>query len=395
MSSINLGEILVVNSAGVLVLFILLLSRFEKKAEKHFVDRLFDSMIILTFGALVIETLTFLADGLPGLPVRIFSYLGNAYLFFASGCVGMLWVLYVDYRIYHSMKRLRQTLIFVAAPFVLVCALLLCDLLGAGYIFRITEANRYVRGRFVLLSYVILFAYYIYTVALAIVAVRRREYVYFFPVHYFILPCVAGTVVQGLYYGLSAGWFGVSLAFLFIQVQLQNMNAYIDELSGLYNRKYYNFFIRKLAKTRKNRTVYGIMIDINHFKHINDLYGHTAGDNAIRKLGEILSSFSTERNTVIRLAGDEFFILCDHSSEQEAQALIRDLQAQINSFNATAGMPYQISLAIGYSASQTANLNSDDFLHRADMKMYEAKATYYSVSGRNRRRPRQEEEPSE
>lgn len=388
MDSINLGEILVVNTTGILVLLILLLSRFEKKAERSFMNRLFDTMIILTFGALVVETLTFVTDGLPGLPNRIFSYLGNAYLFFASNSVGALWVLYVDYRIYHSMKRLRRTLGIICIPYLIICVLLVCDLFGAGYIFRIDENNRYVRGRFVMLSYGVLFLHYIYTIVLAVVAARRREHAYFFPVYYFVLPCLAGTIVQGMFYGLAAGWLSVSLSFLFVQVQLQNMNAYVDDLSGLFNRKYYNFYIRKLAKSRKDRTIYGIMIDVNHFKRINDEFGHTMGDSAIAKLGDILSTLSTERNTVIRLAGDEFFILCDHSTEQEVQALIRELQELVDKFNAASGMPYEISLAIGYSASRTANLNSDDFLHRVDMKMYEAKADYYSASSRNRRRPR-------
>lgn len=287
MDSINLGEILVVNTTGILVLLILLLSRFEKKAERSFMNRLFDTMIILTFGALVVETLTFVTDGLPGLPNRIFSYLGNAYLFFASNSVGALWVLYVDYRIYHSMKRLRRTLGIICIPYLIICVFLVCDLFGAGYIFRIDENNCYVRGRFVMLSYGVLFLHYIYTIVLAVVAARRREHAYFFPVYYFVLPCLAGTIVQGMFYGLAAGWLSVSLSFLFVQVQLQNMNAYVDDLSGLFNRKYYNFYIRKLAKSRKDRTIYGIMIDVNHFKRINDEFGHTMGDSAIAKLSLI------------------------------------------------------------------------------------------------------------
>lgn len=281
MDVINIEEIIIANSAGVLILFVLQLLRIEKKERKHLGDCLFDAMIWITLGALIMETLSFLLDGKSGTMMRVLLYLSNGYLFLASCSVGMLWVLYVDHYIYHSLKRLYKHMIPVAAPFLLVVVLIVGDLFGAGNIFSITEQNVYVRGPLLMVSYAIMFFYYCFSIALAIAAVKQRGHVRFFPIHYFVLPCVAGTIIQGMYYGLSVGWFCVSIAFMFIQMQLQNLNAFVDELSGVYNRKYYSYFISKIENSRKNKSVSGIMLDINQFKYINDQYGHTTGDDAI------------------------------------------------------------------------------------------------------------------
>ena len=57
----------------------------------------------------------------------------------------------------------------------------------------------------------------------------------------------------------------------------QNFNTFVDETSGLFNRKYMNFYLEKAHKTNP-RQLYGLMMDVNDFKKINDRYGHSMGD---------------------------------------------------------------------------------------------------------------------
>lgn len=196
MNPINLDEILVVNTAGILMLLVLPFLRMRTREPKHFDDHLFNWMVVFTLAALATETLSFVVDGIPGRANYILCYLLNGYLFLASSAVGMIWVCYVDYHIYRSLKRLRRYAAFIAAPFLLVAALVLGDLFGAGNIFRITADNVYVRGPLLMLSYFVLFYYYIFSIIVAVIAVKWRYHVRFFPVHYFILPCVLGTVAQ-------------------------------------------------------------------------------------------------------------------------------------------------------------------------------------------------------
>lgn len=235
------------------------------------------------------------------------------------------------------------------------------------------------------LSYIALFYDYIYSTVLAAVAVKWRHHIRFFPVHDFILPCALGTIVQGLRYGISVGWFCTSLAFFFIQMQMQSMSAFQDDLSGLYNRRYYNYFIQKIANSRTTRVISGVMLDVNSFKRINDRFGHLAGDNAIRNLGRILANVSSEHSTSFRLSGDEFVIISPGYQEAQTRRLIQDFQRGLEAFNRNSGLPYALSVSVGYTVFETAGFDSDRFLHQMDMKMYEAKTAYYARDGQNRR----------
>ena len=383
---INTEEIVIVNTAGVLVLMVSLLSRIDNRKNRHLSDHLFDTMIGITLGALVAETASFLLDGVPGRWNYYLQYFLNAYLFLASCSVGMLWVLYVNDRIYHSRQQLRRWLLPVAVPVALIAVLLVCDLFGAGFIFSISERNVYQRGTLVTLTYLIVFSDYCISLAMAIAAVRRNNHVRFFPVPYFVVPCVLGTVVQSLRYGLSVGWFCVSLAFLFVQLHLYNENAFVDDMSGLYNRKYYDCVIRKLASSRKRGVISGIMLDVNRFKDINDRFGHSVGDDAIRNLGRILSEITTERNIAFRQAGDEFIILSIGASEQDVQQLMELLNHKLEAFNASGGKPYRLSLAMGYTIWEEEAFDPDTFLHRMDIQMYKSKKRFHTGKSEAARR---------
>lgn len=383
---INIQEIAIVNCAGLVALVLSLLSRCEAGRERHLDDRLFHTMIIITMGALAAETLSFLLDGRPGAVVRCLLYLTNAYLFLASGSVGAIWVLYVDHRIYHSVKRLRRWLLPVGIPFAALVAMIACDLFGTGLIFSITADNVYVRGRLVALSYIILLFDYAVSIVVAVRAVRQNNHVRFLPILYFVLPCIAGTVLQGLFYGLSVGWFCVSLAFTFVQMQLNNQNAFVDDLSGLYNRKYYQYVIGKLTGSRRCQTISGVMMDINNFKSINDRFGHNVGDEAIRQLGRIISAVITEQDIAFRHAGDEFIIVSTVEDETYVHRLIDALTQNIARLNASSGNPFELSLAIGYTMCSTSELDLDSFLHQMDIMMYREKSLYYERYGHDRRK---------
>lgn len=382
---INIGEIFVANGTGILVLVVSLLSRIERKKQKHISDRFFNAMIGITMIALVAETATFLLDGKDGTAVHIAQYLLNGYLFLASSGVGALWVLYVDNRIYHSRKRLKGWLLPVLLPYAVIILMVMCDLCGAGLIFSVNEQNVYQRGDLVILPYIVLLYDYFISIALALFAVKRNNHVRFFPIHYFVIPCFIGTVVQHFNYGLSTGWLCVSLAFQFIQMHLYNQNAFVDDLSGLYNRKYYDCVIDKLASSKRKRTVAGIMMDIDRFKSINDEFGHSEGDDAIRNLGKLLSDITSEHTMAFRHAGDEFIVLVVDEDESYVKKFLDSFYSRIEAFNGSSQKPYKLELSVGYTICDAPGLDKNLFLHKMDRKMYEQKAAHYAEKNIDRR----------
>ena len=375
---IHMEEILVANGAGILMLIVMQLSRMQKRAEPHVVDRLFNAMVAVTFGALLAETLSFHIDGRPGAVVHALQYILNGYLFFASGTVGTLWVLYVARRIYHSKWGFHRWGLLVVVPYAAIILLVVCDMFGAGLIFSVTADNVYHREKFFVLPFLFVIADYLISVVVAWIAVQKDDHVRFFPVYYFVFPCLLGTVAQNLCYGISTGWLCTAVAIQSIQMYLVNQTAHEDELSGLYNRSYYNRVIEKLANGRRKRRIVGMMMDVDGFKSINDRFGHSAGDNAIRALGGILKKVSADHTMAFRYAGDEFILLCIDAKEGEAERLKADLQSEMERFNNTARKPYRLSLAIGdaVTATATEDFDPEAFLHRMDRNMYAEKASH-------------------
>lgn len=370
---IIIEEILVANSVGLLVLIVYMLSRIEIKKERHLSEKIFDAMVWITFFALIAETITFLIDGKPGAFVHFLQYATNTYLFLASSGIGILWILFVDLRIFHSITRIKKWIKFLIIPYSILILLLIFDFFGANLIFSVNEENVYMRGHLVSLSFIYVFLSFLTSLILAIRAVRKKGHIRFFPVHYFIIPSLLGTIIQGMFYGLSIGWLCTSVALLFVQLHVANQNTYVDELSGLYNRKYFGWLVEKLTNGKKNRFIGAIMIDIDQFKSINDKFGHSVGDDAIKSIGKLLSNVSTSDIIAFRIGGDEFIVLHLNGNETDIKKLRQMINEQIKEFNETSKKPYSFSISMGCSTCYTDGTSLDSFFHQLDRKMYEEK----------------------
>jgi diguanylate cyclase (GGDEF)-like protein len=158
--------------------------------------------------------------------------------------------------------------------------------------------------------------------------------------------------------------------------------AMTDELTGLLNRR--SFFERGAEEVKRCRRyplpLSLLMIDIDHFKTINDTYGHTEGDHALRQVAEALRSQSREVDMVARLGGEEFGILLPNTGIAEAVKLADRLRSAVA--GETSSVPDHsgmVTLSIGVAMLDEETQNIDHLLKNADTAMYQAKNR-----GRNR-----------
>ena len=377
----NLAEILMVNGIGVSMMLFLQLTRLEIPKPHRAGDILYTMMVNLTSCGCVVEVLTFLLDGLVFPGCRAISYLLNGFLFWGTTMVGCLWCLFVDFRHHFNGKRLYYQARYLLIPVFLITALIFASFFDTGLLFSIDEHNVYHRGRLVWVSYAFLFLYYAYSILLSWNKRRSGLQVQFFQVYYFIIPCVAGTVLQFLFYGLTIGWTTVAIAMLFVHVQVQSMNAYMDPLSGLYNRRYMDYILKR---SKHGQGLYGVYMDVNNFKGINDRCGHTWGDDAVRTLGDILTEVTPASSVAIRCAGDEFLILMP--ANIDPQGVLDSLERAVEAVNKTGGKPYTVSLATGCSRYDPAQDTLEDFLMSLDRQMYSSKTRFYEDQSVDRRR---------
>lgn len=385
MNTVNLQEILIVNSLGILLMAFLQYVRLKNIKDKKLGEPLFDAMIWSTVTCCAFEMISFLVDGKMFTGAMFLSYLSNSICYIGTTMVGFLWAVFTELRIFRSTQRVRRKAKYLLIPLVIEVVLVFINLAGTGVLFTISAENVYQRGTFVEYSYVALFFYYIYSLMMVDRSKKSGFVSYRYPTLMFILPCMVGTVIQGMCYGITVGWTGVAVAMLFVHIQLQSLDIMTDPLSGLYNRKHLELAFESIMKSGKKKNIYGIMLDVNGFKAINDTYGHSEGDNAIRHIGRILSDSISDSGIVTRFAGDEFVILMNTDSEDEVLKTMSDIETNVELFNRSGKAPYEISFAMGYQVIHMDD-GMADFIASLDEEMYHAKKTYYETAGMDRRK---------
>ncbi len=367
---INIPEILVANGTGAFLVLFLLLYRIRIAQTNQFDEKAYNFMLIVTFIATINETLSFIIDARPGFIFHILQYISNTISSASSGIIGYCWCLFVEYHIHRNFERIKKKSRILAIPLIIATILIIINLLGTGIIFDISKENVYTRGPMNFILYIFVFVYYIES----IYTVHKAKYdsilVEFFPIYYFIIPCMIGTMIQGFFFGVSTIWLCVAIAFILVYNENQISVSFIDDLSGLYNRKYMNHYLNKL-QSDKNRHVYGFLLDINEFKAINDTYGHLTGDRALIKFGKILQHSIDKDSVAIRMGGDEFVIFAKLKSDEEALALKKQIKYNVRQFNIKSKEPFHLSFSIGIAKFN--GKNTDAFLSAMDDSMYEAK----------------------
>ena len=171
----------------------------------------------------------------------------------------------------------------------------------------------------------------------------------------------------------------IANARLFSEVQRL---AITDPLTGLYNRRGFSEIgHREIERTRRyKRPLSAIMIDIDHFKRINDTYKHAIGDQVLRTLAERCRKRTRELDILGRYGGEEIVILLPETDRAGALGAAEHLRRDVadEPFVTDVG-PLWVTISLGVADSIDGNLELDSLIDRADAAMYAAKQ-----SGRNR-----------
>jgi two-component system, cell cycle response regulator len=153
--------------------------------------------------------------------------------------------------------------------------------------------------------------------------------------------------------------------------------AITDALTGLYNRRRFaDVLKREFAVTKRYRnTLSCLMIDLDHFKRINDQYGHDAGDQVLKEAARRISSSLREVDVPSRYGGEEFAILLPHTGKKEAFVVAERLRNAIKAVEFHfSGDTLRVSASIGISGNiDVPTGQAEDLVKAADLALYEAK----------------------
>lgn len=192
-----------------------------------------------------------------------------------------------------------------------------------------------------------------------------------FPVEYTTTPCE-----------VDGGVTGAVVVFRDITERKQaeatlRSLSWADDLTGLYNRRGFHAHAGR-ALQQAQRLGAGcllLFIDLDFLKSINDRHGHTAGDNALREVGELLRAVFRDSDVLARVGGDEFVVLAPGCSDPADDAAARErLRSALDSRNAGADVTFALSVSVGSARFDPSRPKSlEELIGEADAALYSEK----------------------
>lgn len=149
-----------------------------------------------------------------------------------------------------------------------------------------------------------------------------------------------------------------------------------DGLTKLYNRRYYNQQLEENIKyVSPTKPLSLIVFDIDHFKSVNDTYGHEAGDEVLRQISSIAKKLILSSHVLSRIGGEEFSIIMPYTDESGAVALAERLRAKVEEqpFKVFNNKMIHITISLGVSNIPQSVVSAHDLFKTADQALYQSK----------------------
>lgn len=151
-----------------------------------------------------------------------------------------------------------------------------------------------------------------------------------------------------------------------------------DGLTGVYNHRFFHDILREkiIACEKESKPLSLIFLDIDYFKHYNDLYGHQGGDEVLKTMGVLLKDNVREHDIVARYGGEEFAIILQNTSEAEASIIAENIRHKVEStyFKGEENQPSgNLTVSIGISVYPEKASNDVELIKSADDALYRAK----------------------
>ena len=312
----------------------------------------------------VLEVITIVVDGAPP-GYRWLNILSNYLGFGLTPAVPLCLVYVLDKK--SIIRRIFKAAVCCEGAYLLFLA----ATLPYGLVFSVSRENLYARGAYFYIYVAMYYAAMLYLMVATVrtaAAFQNRSRMLIYPLTLFL---GAETVIQLALPELHVTWLCVTLLSVLYYIYCSEMWNQLDALTGLLNQ---NSYLNRTAEMRRSGGVL-VVFDVDDFKQINDRYGHSMGDRAIREIGKILSASLPEDAVAIRMAGDEFIILLSRGNGKMLEDTRAAIEDGLRHFNQTTTAPFKLSFSMGlvrYNGRST-----ESFLNELDQKMYAEKKAYH------------------
>lgn len=351
----------------------LVLILFDYRSNRRAVEihqRILIYAIALTLSAMLCELAYESVKGVDGEFAYVLCWASNTLYFVfqvtAFGCI----VLFLDYSVYRDLARLKKVGVLVGV-ILAVNVIALTANVFTSFMFVVTPDNFYQRGSLYIVRLCISYSLILLVVADLVVSRKQMSRVLFALSFISAFPVTVGSTLDLIVPGARLIWPCFFLSLLFAYLFIVRTNAMIDSLTGVYNRRGCDEFLFELLKTVRRKDYAFIMIDMDHFKDINDNFGHAQGDNALRDMADILTASVRRTDFVARYGGDEFVVIAD---TREPDKIIEHIIGRIDEINAHGERPYVLAFSYGSGVYRPDDTRiPHEFLDYVDGIMYSKK----------------------
>ncbi|MCX7944093.1 MAG: diguanylate cyclase [Deltaproteobacteria bacterium] len=163
--------------------------------------------------------------------------------------------------------------------------------------------------------------------------------------------------------------------------EIRNL-AYIDELTGLYNIRYFEEVLKREINKGTSNNVFSILfMDLDHFKEVNDTYGHLVGSKLLVEVGRVIKNCVRENDITVRYGGDEFCVLLTQTGLEEAVRIAERIRKTIEShkFMSRESFNIRLTVCIGVAVYPHHSTSLLGIIEKADNAMYAGKNSTRNV----------------
>lgn len=306
---------------------------------------------------------------------QIVNIIANVLYIFNSALVAYLGFDYVSVKIAKPYKRrISQIMILIPLMFIVVLSV---SSIWTKTVFYVDASNIYHSGPLIYSHLIIGFGYLLFTAikVLSRIQIEHQKYVRneLLTLLIFFVFCFFGGLLEMLFPSYPFVWTFSALSLTMVYSNLQSYQISIDELSGLNNRRRFDYYLNStVSHLSSNDKVHILLGDIDSFKTINDKFGHVEGDHALVCVATILKDIAGRHKAfVARYGGDEFVFVVREKEYSDAMKIQENIQIEMEKHNAISNKLYKITLSIGIGEYCAENPKSiAQLIGEADENLY-------------------------
>ncbi len=366
-----LFTITVINIFSIVLLISLIISARHKT---QFLDgKLFFILLLIALVECFVSISTLWLNGKMFKGAYTLSIIMNTIEFSINIFLPYIWLLYVDYKIFGRLYLNKKYPVIFASGIFLTFISIIINAFYPIY-FYISPENIYIRKQLIIIPFIVNYVYLLFTLLITFAYRKKYEKYLFFPIAIFLFPIFIASIIQFFVNGLSVIWASVAIALNYLYITIQSEESFIDDLTGLYSRRYFHLDIERfMTGMREDTFIGGVMIDVDKFKNINDTYSHITGDAVLKSIAKILRNSVDYKAKVYRYAGDEFIILKRLKNKEDMNDIINSIEKNLNKFNQSKKYEFNISISMGSYVLKEKNITPDKFIYIIDSNMYKNK----------------------